>query len=481
MHRNKLQIILLVVTIIVSNLKAQEVQISREINIRNDYAYDLLSIDDNCYFYRDKGFEYYFDLFDKDLNFKRTTQIELGEKKSFIESIHTIDSTINIYYSFKKEDVYYIKGKKFSKELNLLDTLSILESEISINSGEYRSTLSDDKSKLLLFNFEKKSLNLILIDTKNFELIGSFDVVNHTYRVPEDFEEIVLGNNGEVFILFEKNNSSWDKEKHFLGLLTLLNGELYTSEISAINTINSGVKMSFDNVNQNLKIAGLWSSKSEVETEGFFTFLKALNGLKQNSIYELKKEYYDDGILRDLNGLENKTKNNYLNDFFIRELIHRNDGGLIIIAELQREYSRRNGAPSFDRAFSDRSFGGRSYIDYYCEDLAVISIDPSGVQTWRKILFKKQYSQDDEGIYSSFFILKVPSQMHIIFNDEIKNANTVSEYVIDPLGNFKRNSLLSTEYKNLRLRFKDGVQISSNSFVVPSEKNGKINLVKVSL
>jgi hypothetical protein len=312
-------------------------------------------------------------------------------------------------------------------------------------------------------------------------LINSFDVINHNYKILEEFEEISISNNGEVFMLFEKNNSSWDKDRHFIGLISLINNTPYTTEISAINTVNSGIKMDYDNINKQVKIAGLWSSKSDIETEGFFTVILGFSDLMQNSITEIKKQPYDDNILRDLNGLEYKTKNNYLNDFFIRELLHRNDGGIIIIAELQREYSRRNGAPAFDRAFSDRSFGGRSYVDYYCEDLAVISVDPSGNQTWRKILFKKQYSQDDEGIYSSFFILKIPSKMHIIFNDEIKNANTVSEYIIDPLGNFKRNSLLSTEYKNLRLRFKDGVQISSNSFVVPSEKNGKINLVKVSL
>ncbi len=481
MYRNNCIVIILIVILINSWLNAQEVQISREINIRNDYAYDLLNIEDKCYFYRDKGFEYYFDIFDKDLNFRRTAQIELGEKKSFIESIHTVDSTLNIYYSYKKEGMYYIKGNKYDKDINLKDTLSILESEVSIDVGEYRSTLSEDKSKLLLFNFEKKNLSLILIDTKTFKLINNYDVINHNYRLPEEFEEIEISNNGEIFILFEKNNSSWDKERHFIGLLSLINNKLNTTEISSINTVNSGVKMSFDNINKQIKIAGLWSSKSEIETEGFFTVLLGFKELVQNGIIEINKRYYDDSILKDLNGLEYKTKNNYLNDFFIREIFHRKDGGIIIIAELQREYSRRNGVPAFDRAFSDRSFGGRSYIDYYCEDLAVISVDPQGNQTWRKILFKKQYSQDDEGIYSSFFILKVPSQMHIIFNDEIKNANTVSEYVIDPLGNFKRNSLLSTEYKNLRLRFKDGVQISSNTFVVPSEKNGKINLVKVSL
>ena len=67
----------------------------------------------------------------------------------------------------------------------------------------------------------------------------------------------------------------------------------------------------------------------------------------------------------------------------------------------------------------------------------------------------------------------------MIYNDEIKSNNTVSEYVLDPLGNYKRTSVLSTEYQNLKLRFQDATQISSTELLVPSQKNYDLSLVKI--
>ena len=66
--------------------------------------------------------------------------------------------------------------------------------------------------------------------------------------------------------------------------------------------------------------------------------------------------------------------------------------------------------------------------------------------------------------------MKTPSRLKLVFNDEIKNNNTVSEYILDPLGRFNRNSLLSTDYQNLKIRFADAIQISSNEFLAPIEK-----------
>jgi hypothetical protein len=121
----------------------------------------------------------------------------------------------------------------------------------------------------------------------------------------------------------------------------------------------------------------------------------------------------------------------------------------------------------------------RGFVDYYHEDLLILSMNKSGAEEWKKILFKKQFSQDDDGVFSSCFVFKTPSRIRLVYNDEIKTHNTVSEYVLDPAGNYERNSVLSTEYQNLKLRFRDAVQISPVSFIVPSEKNYKINMVRI--
>ena len=92
-------------------------------------------------------------------------------------------------------------------------------------------------------------------------------------------------------------------------------------------------------------------------------------------------------------------------------------------------------------------------------------------------MHKKQYSQDDNAAFSSFFLLKTPTALRLIFNDEIRNENTVSEYVIRGDGNFDRNSVMSTESQNIRLRFRDALQVDANALIIPSERRNRLRLV----
>ncbi len=73
-----------------------------------------------------------------------------------------------------------------------------------------------------------------------------------------------------------------------------------------------------------------------------------------------------------------------------------------------------------------------------------------------------------------------PSSLRVVFNDEIKQENTVSEYVINGNGEYDRNAVMNTERKGLAIRFRDGIQISKDTFVAPSERRHKVRLVKVS-
>lgn len=454
----------------------QKVNISRDINVRNDLSYDILHAEENVLFFRDKGSEFYFDIFDENMEFKRSVEILFDERRPAIENIHAIDSFIQMVYAYREGPDYVSRMVRYDKKVNLIDSMELIRGPFLFSPGEMRSVLSDDMSKLALFTIDKARLFAVVVDTRKMEILTAGDIEVPEYRLYDQFQEAGVSNQGQLFFLFEKNNESWDKEKHMMRLVMSESGQTYLHDLTCINTVNSGVKMGIDNVNQRLTIAGLYGSKSQNETEGYMVFSATITSLRLPSLHDIQTFPYDENILVDLNGVEKKSKKNQLYDFYIKTLVQRADGGFIMIAELQREYARRNvGLSNFDRSMA----ASRGYVDYYSEDLILFSIQPDGSLFWRKILFKKQFSQDDEGIYSSFFIMKVPSQMHFIFNDEIKNNNTVSEYVIDPLGNYRRNSLLSTEYKNLKLRFQDAVQTSSQSFVVPSEKNGRINLVKI--
>ena len=184
---------------------------------------------------------------------------------------------------------------------------------------------------------------------------------------------------------------------------------------------------------------------------------------------------FDEALLAEVHG-KDVTTSRGLSDFNVQKVALRQDGGAVLIAELNKEFSRRSSLP-IRRDNSSFSRGG--WVDYYYEDLILFAVNPDGTEHWKKVLHKRQYSQDDEAIYSSFFLFKTPARLRFLFNDEIKQENTVGGYEVTGTGFVERKTVFNTDYQRLKLRFKDGLQVAYNEVIVPSERNNRLNLVRI--
>ena len=182
--------------------------------------------------------------------------------------------------------------------------------------------------------------------------------------------------------------------------------------------------------------------------------------------------------------VDKKTKvTKGLFDVGIQDIVLRQDGGAVIICEQLKDFERATGSTSSSlnttRAYYSGRENGRYAVDHYYEDLFLFSIHPDGKHHWQEILHKKQFSQDDDAAFSSFFLAKTPQKLRLIYNDEIRNENTVSEYLIEGNGTFDRNSILNTASQDLRLRFRESKQVAANEIIVPSERKSRLKLVRM--
>jgi len=181
---------------------------------------------------------------------------------------------------------------------------------------------------------------------------------------------------------------------------------------------------------------------------------------------------FDEDIVNNLIGKKANLEKGVA-DLDVQEIVHRHDGGALLIIERNRHLER--GGISNRVGYG----GGRSIVDYYYDDVLAVSVHPDGKTHWKNVLHKKQYSQDDNAVFSSYFLLKTPSNLRFIFNDEIKLENTISEYVVQGNGEFERNSVMSTDDQKIQLRFAEALQVGSKEFVVPSIIRSKMKLVRV--
>lgn len=161
-----------------------------------------------------------------------------------------------------------------------------------------------------------------------------------------------------------------------------------------------------------------------------------------------------------------------LDEYPIRRLWARSDGGLLLIAEA---------ITISETAFYDyftQTYNRR--VEYHFDNIVILSINPDGTTDWSQVIEKEQRSLDDEGLFSSFNTLLLPEELVILYG---RNPGRYSELYlksIRPDGSTQDiRSAGAGEQFALMPRF--GKQVDETVFLGPAQHKKKLFLVKIVL
>jgi hypothetical protein len=231
------------------------------------------------------------------------------------------------------------------------------------------------------------------------------------------------------------------------------------------------IKYVIDNLNNRLQAVGLTGDKSLSRAKGIFHITMQLNDTSHQFL--INNYPFSDSLASNITG-KKTVQNKGILDVIVDQIILRKDGGLLAIIEQKKVVERR--------IVANRSpYGSNQYMpifDHYNDNLLLYSFHPDGRSHWYTVLNKSQFSSEDDGVFNSYFLMKSPSNIKILYNDEIRDNTTISEYLVAPNGSFDRSSVLTTEKKDIKLRFKDGIQLSGNESLIPSENRNKLKIVR---
>jgi len=456
---------------------AQEVSVSKEFNLRNDYSYEILgNVGDHIVLLRDQGLEYSLEVLGNDLSFKKTVEIQFEKSKIELIGVVNRNEKFTIYYSFKDEGNTHISSRSYNQKVEPVDTTLLFREKTKVFKQLFDIAVSEDNSKVLVYNRKNKNeLNIIAIDQDSVKVLYDDIISFEEYDLRTDFREIIINNSAEAFILLNKNNSKGDKENNIaeVNYVSPYTDLVESFQISLSDIVVSDMNIFFDNKKDNILVAGLYHEKNKTASQGYFAAKTS-----KHQITPLVTAEMSPYTMEVLEAVYGKKIEKDLQNFKISNVVFRNDGGFLLITEMNKELARRtyyNGTGRFNNYNNNQGI----WKDYYNEHIIMFAVKPSGIEHWAEVLHKKQFSQDDNNIYGSFFMYKSPSRLRLIYNDEIKKNNTVSEYVINPIGEFERNAVLSTDYQDLSLRFRDALQLSATELLVPSQRNYRLNLVKI--
>jgi len=456
---------------------SQVIMVSEHLSIRNDLQYELIGkLKDRYLMFRDKANEYEIQAFNHQLQTTWNKTIEFDKKRVHITALVSETDKFHIFYTFKKKGRYFLKVKTFDPGANMIDSSLVWDYGQQFYPPSPDIKFSKDKKKLLIYQLKQQSkIEALAYDVENYKTLWDMQFDPEEFNPYRDHSEWVINNDGAAYFIIAKDNRKARKEDHHYLIHSCKAGLTapLTASLHMKGKMTYDVKFDYDHLNKRLVAGGFYSEKSRGKTVGSFYININPNNADDHVLeFQPFEKQFMNKIME--KRLDQDSKG--ITDISVKAITLRRDGGILLTAERKKHLERR--LATAGRGYVGRD-GSRYIVDYYYDDIFVTSIHPDGKMHWQTILHKKQYSQDDDAIYSSFFLMKTPTSLRFIFNDEIRRENTVSEYILEGDGAYDRNSVMNTDDQEIQLRFRDAIQINSKECLIPSEFRNKLRLVKI--
>jgi hypothetical protein len=247
----------------------------------------------------------------------------------------------------------------------------------------------------------------------------------------QDVGEGILTDDGTYYLpVFE--GSAVSTFSNAVALASVTPGDRKTNrfEIPVGTRFIRGITLKHDPLTNQLLVCGFWSERRNGNTEGFYFSKFSLGDFK----WQPEQFILFTDSIRNATGERSIRK--AMNDYLVRQIIVRKDGGFALLCEDYYQTVRTNsssfGGSLYFNGFG--GFGGQTIREYHYDDVLAMSIDPQGTLSWFGFVHKSQYSQEDGGMYSSYALLKTGGALGILFNDLHNNSTRVHLADIDNSG-----------------------------------------------
>lgn len=450
------RIILIIMVVIITNLqligqsksKAIDLKWGAEFEESSSITLDEIVGYDNTGFYavKRKGsinpHLFSIDHFNNELNRTKYLDLVLKDSKekrerepSFVIHMNNTLYLFSVYFDKREaKNTLFVQtidksSFKINNDLRIIMEVIDSDKDLKYHDTPFQYKLSENKSKLLIykdlpflkgvnekFAYQVFDNKMQMLWKKNIECPGKEDLY--------DVERVTVDNNGNLYLLgVVYNDNRVNSKKGFPNYKYSIH--CYTENGSSIKDYPVQIAAKFITdlqflVTKELDIvcAGFYSNEGTVSIKG--TYYLKIDGESKEILISKTKEFGLDFITQNMSEKKaqktkmeaNKGKDVELYKFDLKNLVLREDGGIVMIGEqfyifVMTQYN---------------SSGASSFTTYYnYNDIIVVNINPDGNIDWAKKIPKHQISKNDLGIYSSFSQAIVEDKLYFIFNDNPKN------------------------------------------------------------
>ncbi|MCO6496100.1 MAG: hypothetical protein J5I50_00420 [Chitinophagaceae bacterium] len=458
----------------------------------------------NYLIYKNVRTKFYISVYDRDMS--ETDRVDLKfvpDKLLNVDFIAYPDYAWMIY-QYQKKNIVYCNAVKINSDGKLMtDPIELDTSSVNFfaNNKIYSTIHSEDKKQIMVFKIQKRSnqfsFTTLLLD-ENLNL-------KHRSRIESGYEDkkyvfsdFLLSNAGNFVFTAGNRSSTRDYIEH-LDLITKgpYEDEFTSKKIDLGDKFVDDVKIKIDNLNTNYILNSFYYLKKRGNAEGLFTAV--IDEETDNQISGVFAKI-DDSMRASIK--KKGSDKTALNDFFIRNVILKRDGGFLLMAEDFYTQSRYNSWNRWDYLYGYPSYFspyyyyyspyyynyynyygspygyGRNDTRYYYNNILVASLDSTGKYQWTAVVQKSQYDDESDN-FMSYALMITGGKLHFLFNENMRRNLMLNEWTINGEGDVTRNPPMHNLDRGYDFMPRYAKQVSASEVIVPCMYRNYICFAKV--
>lgn len=405
-----------------------------------------------------------------------------------------------VIYQYQKKNVVYCNAAKVDgngKRISDILTLDTSHLGFAANNKIYSVISSENKNRLMVFKINSKNKSRFMITTLLFDEELSLHQKSRFFMPMEehddDLDEFSLDNDGDlVFTRFNRNSNETINDA------TLFWKPAAADTVKAISVpmdkiLLDEIHLKVDNTNKRYFLTSFYYGKKRGNIEGFYFFVwdkQSKQAVLQNAV-PLGEE-----LRNDAKGDAN-TKMAF-NDYFVRNIVIKKDGGFLINTEAYYTTSRSNNwnrwnylygypvstydyyttySPFYSWYWRDR-YNNYQNVRRHADNVTILSFDNTGKLQWSGVIHKEQYD-DESDDRISYLMANTGNQIHYLFNVDERRALLLNDYTLSPGGELNHNPTLKNLDRGYEFLPRYGKQVSATQIIIPCYYRNYICFAKV--
>ncbi len=455
----------------------------------------------NYLIYKNSRSKHFISVYDAEMKLKEKVELDFIPDRAINVDLFSHPDHAMVIYQYQKKNIVYCmgvmldgNGKKIGEPLQLDTTQLSIFSDNKI----YSTIISDDKQKLMIFKMKNKQQDDFTIQT----LLLSHNLIpirkaGFNYSLENSKESIAdfyLDNEGNFLF----SHVSRPAQREYINRAKLVVLPVYADTIKKFDLTLDKVfldelRIKVDNINGRYVLTSLYSKTKRGNIDGLFTAIinKELSGADIEKAFEFSDDF------RELAKGENSSKVAF-NDYFLKHLIVKKDGGVLITGESTYGSNRGSNYNRWDNPWMwGNTYGPGSYrgwypwnnwgtggwgtygwgspwnswgsgqqTRYYTDNVMVISLDKEANMQWNNIVTKSQFDDNTDNMIS-YQIMNSGAELLFLYNEWSRRNPILSAQSLDPNGQVNKQPPLKSLDKGFEFMIRFGKQVSAREMLVP--------------